>query len=290
MQRGSIRMGRFGDVAASLTHLTGRPGAGIYRLELVLDLLPLSWPALHDSRVVIWADLEVAFANASRLVVGTLGPGATAFAEPGKTYPARLYLAIDLGPRQVEIIEEVRDGGEISLCLRTHGIIFPSVNHGAEQTGNPETFWHDLEFRLKPAEWIEILEAWHYAQGFLVQVPILPPSETAAATRAAKSLEHAATEMMHGRYRAAISACRDALETAYGGSDKDLYPELEYSVSGIREATKDQRFWLIRRGAWSVANAAKHNDDETRDIDWGRSDAQALILTLSALLQQDPPT
>lgn len=289
MQRGSIRMGRFGDVAASLTHLTGRRGAGIYRLELVLDLLPLNWPGLHDSRVMIWADLEVALANASRLAVGTLGPGTTAFAEPGRTYPARLDLAINLTPQQVEIIEEVRDGGEISLCLRAHGMVFPGLDHGAEHARSPETFWHDLEFGLKPAEWIEILEAWDYARGFLVQVPVLSPTETAAATRAAKSLEHAVTEMMHGRYRAAIGACRDALETAYGGSDKDLYPELEYSVSGIREATKEQRFWLIRRGAWSVANAAKHNDDETRDIDWGRSDAQALILTLSALLQQDPP-
>ena len=290
MQRGSIRMGRFGDVSASLTHLTGRRGAGIYRLELVLDLLPLNWPGLHDSRVMVWADLEVAPANASRLAVGTLGPGVAAFAEPGKTYPARLDFGIDLMPQQVEVIEEVRSGGEISLCLRANGMVFPGVDHGAEQSGNPESFRHDLELRLKPAEWIEILEAWDYARGLLVQVPVLSAAETAASARAVRSLEQAATEMMHGRYRSAISACRDALETAYGGSDKDLHPELKYSVSGIREATKEQRFWLIRRGAWSVANAAKHNDDETGDIEWGRSDAQALILTLSALLQQDPPT
>jgi hypothetical protein len=120
-------------------------------------------------------------------------------------------------------------------------------------------------------------------------VPSIPDLSTVAAVQAAEDLRRAVSEMAEGRHRAAVAACRDALVSAYGPGDKDLYPRMEYSVSGMKEASKEERFWLLRRGAWAVANAAKHSDEETRDIDWQRRDAQALIQSVAALLQQDPP-
>jgi hypothetical protein len=95
--------------------------------------------------------------------------------------------------------------------------------------------------------------------------------------------------MAEGRYREAVATCRDALETAYGGNDNELHSELGYKVPGLREADKEARFWLARRGLWAVVHAAKHRDDATRDIEWERRDAQASILMLSALLEHDPP-
>ncbi len=76
---------------------------------------------------------------------------------------------------------------------------------------------------------------------------------------------------------------------AYGSDDKDLHPELGYNVTGLRDADKQARFWLVRRGVWAVAHAAKHRDEATHAIEWERRDAQALILMLSAPLEQDPP-
>lgn len=280
-------MGRFGDVSMTLLQLHGNRGAGVDRLDLALELLPLNWNLLHDARLMMWADLEVAPEGTGRLAVGTIGPGVAAFAERGKTYPARIDLRAALGQQQVEAIELARDGGPISLCLRAHGMVFPGVGEGQE-VSSPETFWHDTEFRLKAMEWVEVLEAWDYAQGFLIQVPTLSDPNSIAAVQASKALSRAVSEMVEGRYRAAVAACRDALESAYG-SDGDRYPDLGYSVPGIRKAGKEERFWTLRRGVWAVANAAKHNDEEAGDITWGRSDAQALILSVSALLQRDPP-
>ncbi len=290
MAQGSLRLGRFGDLSVTVLQLQGNRGAGVDRLDLALELLPLNWDLLHDARLIMWADLEVAPEGAGRLALGAIGPGAAAFAERGKTYPSRIDLRATLGRQQVEAIEAARDGGPISLHLRTHGMVFPGIAGEGDVTSSPETFWHDLEFRLKPAEWVELLEAWDYAQGFLIQVPVLSDTSSIAAVKASKDLRLAVSEMTSGRYRAAVAACRDALESAYGASDKDRYPELGYSVPGIREASKEERFWTLRRGAWAVANAAKHSDEETRDIEWERRDAQALILSVSALLQQDPPT
>lgn len=288
MAQGSLRLGRFGDIAVTFLQLQGNRGAGVDRLDLALELLPLNWDLLQDARLIMWADLEVAPESVGRLAVGNIGPGVAAFAGGGRTFPARMDLRAILGRQQIEAIETARDGGPISLCLRTHGMVFPGIVEGKE-TSAPETFWHDLEFRLKPAEWVEVLEAWGYAQGFLIQVPVISDPLSIAAVQASKDLQRAVSEMTGGRYREAVAACRDALESAYGASDKDRYPELRYSVPGIKQVGKAERFWILRRGAWAVANAAKHSDEQTRDIEWVRSDAQALILSVSALLQQDPP-
>lgn len=290
MAQGSLRLGRFGDLTATVLQLRGIRGAGVDRLDLALELLPLNWDLLHNARLIMWADLEVGPESTGRLAVGALGPGVAAFAERGRTYPARIDLRATLSRQQVEAIEAARDGGPISLNLRTHGMVFPGVVGEEDAALSPETFWHDLEFRLKPAEWVEVLEAWGYAQAFLIQVPVLSDPSSIAAVRASKDLQRAVSEMTAGRFRAAVAACRDALESAYGASDKDKYPGLGYAVPGIREAGKEERFWTLRRGAWAVANAAKHSDEETRAIEWERTDAQALILSVSALLQQDPPT
>lgn len=289
MAQGSLRLGRFGDVSATLLQLQGTRGAGADRLDMALELMPLHWDLFHDARLIMWADLEVAPEGTGRLAVGPVGPGVVAFPERGRTYAVRLDLRATLGPAQVEAIETARDGGPISLFIRAHGMVFPGAIDG-QPDSSPETFWHDTEFRLKPAEWVEVLEGWGYAQGFLIQVPTLPDPSSIAAVEASKELRRAVSEMTEGRYRAAVAACRDALESAYGTSDSDRYPKLNYSVPGIRKASKEERFWVLRRGAWAVANAAKHNDEETADIVWDRSDAQALILSVSALLQQDPPT
>jgi hypothetical protein len=199
------------------------------------------------------------------LAVGPIGPGVVAFPERGRTYAVRIDLRATLNRSQVEAIEMARDGGPISFCIRAHGMVFPGAVDG-QQVSTPETFWHDIEFRLKAAEWVEVLEAWDYAQGFLIQVPTVPDLSSVAAVEASKELRRAVSEMTEGRYRAAVAACRDALESAYGSSDGDRYPELGYSVAGIRKAGKEERFWTLRRGAWAVANAAKHNDEETGDI------------------------
>jgi hypothetical protein len=136
---------------------------------------------------------------------------------------------------------------------------------------------------------MEVLESWEYAKGFRLEVPMLTGQDSVSAVRAIKDVEKAIAEMAEGRYRDAIATCRDALEIAYGSDDKNLYPNLGYTVTGLSEADKKERFWLARRGAWAIAHAAKHRDDTTDAIEWDRRDARALILLLSALLEQDPP-
>jgi hypothetical protein len=292
-------------VRSTLTQMIGRPGTGTCRLELTLEWTPTDWEQLHDARLLVAGDLEISFAQDVRTPLAQL-QGIYAVAFPSRaqgTFPARVELGANLLPAQIEALERERAGGPLNLHLRLQGVVLR--NRPPDRTGKAivqverptaaqidpatEVFSGELVYRLKATEWIEVLEHWRYAQGFLLQVPKFTNRDTARAVRASDDLEQAIKDMTEGRYREAVAACRDALETAYGIEDKDCHPELEYSVKGMQGADKQARFWLARRGVWAIANAAKHRDETTRDIEWERRDAQALILMLSALLEQDPP-
>ncbi len=289
MHESQLRLSGGGNIISSLIQLRGNQGVGTYRLDIALSWTPTSWNLMHDARVMFGGDLEIGFGDGMRRPLGQLqAVYPVAFASPTQgTFPARVDLGTNLGPIQIEAIEKLRGGGPVKLLLRLRGLVFRAASE--EVNPPPEAFWDDLEYEIKAAEWMEVLEAWGYAQGFFLQVPQSASEETPAAAEASKGLEKAVVEMAEGRYREAVATCRDVLEMAYGADDKNLHPKLEYRVSGISDATKEERFWLARRGVWAVAHAAKHHDEAIQGLEWHRRDAQAMILMLGALLEQDPP-
>jgi predicted transcriptional regulator len=192
-------------------------------------------------------------------------------------------------PAQLEAIEQERSGGPITLHLQLQGLIFRSdANTAAPITDRTEGFWGELAYEVKPGDWVEVLEHWRYAEGFLLQVPVVA-GESARAIRASRDIQKAVGDMAEGRYRDAVSACRDALEAAYGTADKEVHPELGYRGDNLREAGKEARFWLLRQALWAITHAAKHRDEATEVIEWERRDAAAVVTILSALMRQDPP-
>jgi len=199
-------------------------------------------------------------------------------------------MGANLLPAQLEAIERQRGGGPITLNFQLQGTVYrPPVHEPTAVAPAVQAFWGSLMYEIKQALWVEVLREWNYAQGFLLQVPMVTSANSVRAVRAKDDLEKAVKDMAEGRYRDAVSACRDALETAYGSGDRDLHPELGYKVEKLQEAGKEARFWLIRRALWSVTNAAKHKDEVTQDIEWARRDAAAVVTMLAALLEQSPP-
>ena len=100
------------------------------------------------------------------------------------------------------------------------------------------------------------------------------------------TLARAVDDLNQGDYSGAVGLCRDALEQGYGRDDGQAHPELG-TLTNLAAADKAARFWLIRRGLWAVAHAAKHSDEVAEAIEWRRSDAVAAIHILASLLRQD---
>jgi hypothetical protein len=176
------------------------------------------------------------------------------------------------------------------LQLHVQGYLLHPELMDASSGFDNSSFWGQLRDDLKAAQWVEVLEHWGYAQSFLVQIPLLTGQETAHARAAHRELEKARSDLLDGRYRDAVAACRDALEVAYGAGDTNPSSELQYQVKNLDAANKEARFWLLRKALLSLTHAAKHNDEVTQIIQWSRRDAVAAISILSALLQQDQRT
>lgn len=281
-----------GGIRSTLKRLAGEPGLGTYGV-----LLDLEWSATRPddfagAKLVVAGTLGVSFHQGARRSVAQL-QSLYAVAFPSRqqgTTQALVNMAANLLPAQLEVIEQERSGGPITLHLQLQGMIFRPESHVPNPAApTTEGFWGELAYQVKASQWVEVLEHLRYAQGFLLQVPKFKGPASAKAVEASRDLEKAIADMAEGRFKDAVAACRDALEVAYGVSDKNLHPELGYKVENLKDAGKEARFWLIRQGLWSVTNAAKHKDEVTQAIQWERRDAAAVITLLSALLEQDPP-
>ena len=276
-----------GNVRSELTRFAGQRGVGTYRLTLNLEWSPTNYDELAGAKLIVGGDLEVSFAQDAPAPLAQLQAiYAVAFPQRTQGTSARIDLGANLTAAQIEAIERQREGGPIKLHLKLQGGVFRAAAEGT----NPLSlvFWQDMVYRLRPSDWIEVLEHWQYAEGFLIQVPMVSGPDSKRAVAARDDLKKAIHHMSEGRSREAVAACRDALEVAFG-EDRDPYPDLGYRVPGIENAGKDARFWVARRGLWAIAHAAKHRDDTTAAIEWERRDARALIMMVSALLEREPP-
>ena len=281
-----------GGIKSVLKQLTGATGFGTYRINVTLEWTPIRPAIFDEAKVALGGDLEVSFANRARQPVAQLQPFYAIAFPSSQMGPvqARLDLGANVSPAQLESIERERGGGPIMLHLMLQGLIFrPSSLEESELIPRVEGFWGELAYNLKPAQWVEVLENFGYAQGFLLQVPKYGSRSSPKAAEATVDLEKAIGHMAEGRYRDAVAACRDALEVAYGDGDRNRYPELGYKVENLRNADKDARFWLARQALWALTHAAKHKDEVTQTITWERSDAVAIITMISSLLEQAPP-
>lgn len=282
-----------GGIRAALARLRGEQGLAVSRLVLEMEWTPVRTEALAGAAIVLNGHLGVGYnLGGSRLIgpIQTLLP--IVIPNPARhegMSQARVDIAVDLARAQLDVLERERDGRALALHLHLHGHVLRS---NPEEFGpnDPASFWSDARYDVKRADWVEVLEHWHYAQGFLVQVPGYDETDAAGMRKAQRELDSASQAILDGRYREAVAACRDALEAAYGSNDGALHPELGYSVKNARQASKDARFWLVRQALWQLTHAAKHNDDVTQPIEWTRRDAVAALTVLAALLQQRPPS
>ncbi|HVS84218.1 MAG TPA: hypothetical protein VHD91_01140 [Gaiellaceae bacterium] len=287
---GFFNLGNF-QFKSVLKQLTGEVGAGTYRLHMSLE-----WTATQEAerfealRLVGDGMLEYSVQQGPRKAIGPLhATSPIRFGKRPFEPTARVELATFIAPAQVEAIEQARSGGPISLHLRMQeALLWPS---DPEPLMTTETAEFEIVHQLKASEWVEVLEQFRYAAMFLLQVPIYERGlPSARAKEAVHDLQLAAEAIYEGRFREAVAACRDALEVAYGETDKNLYPELGNSLSNVQNAGKEARFWLVRRAVWAVTNAAKHRDAATQGIVWERSDAVAALTMVASILQLDPPS
>jgi len=294
----------------TLKELHGRPSLGGYHLNFRIQFLPTEPPDFAGAHMLVQARIGAAFGGGGAWPIGSLQlehpivfPGLARRSQ----VVANAEFAIDLSHEQLEALEKERSAGPIQLHFDLQGVVvrepgqvqalkprfrwvgLPRTKANLLPRTTAEAFWGNISFDVTAAQWVKVLEELRYAQGFLVQVPRIDGGTSPKAADAVRRLEQAVTAMNEGRYKDAVSECRDLLEAVYGSADPKRYPDFAPTFPKQREADKAVRFWLIRQALLVVAHAAKHQDEVTAEITWERKDVAAVISALAALVQQDTP-
>jgi hypothetical protein len=279
-------------VLARLLSITGMRGVGVNQIVLNLELTPPRPDSFEAAVITMSGQFEVMFGQTPPRPVGQLLSAYSAMfpTREQSRVTARVDVVAHIPPDQLDVIERERSGGDIAINLKMQGTLFrPDDYEPTPRAPRREAFLGDLLYRLRPAEWVEVLNQLGYAEGFLLQIPRLETRTSPKALAAGEQLGRAIQDLADGRFSHAVEVCRDALEIAWGEGDRNPPAGLGYKVDGLKSAGKDERFWLVRQGLWAVTNAAKHKDETTQHIEWERRDAIAAVTMLASLLQRDPP-
>ena len=103
---------------------------------------------------------------------------------------APMHVSVNIPPDQLDAIERARDGDDLALSFKVQGVLFrPDDHEPTPEEPMRHGFTDDLFFRVKAAEWVEVLQQLQYAEGFLVQVPKCASRETPKALLAAVELK-----------------------------------------------------------------------------------------------------
>jgi len=227
-----------GGIRSVLTQLIGEQGIGVFRLRLRFEWTPARLEGVEGAGIIFDGHLGVGFSGGPARTVGvvqSLYPIVFPSRQQGSAQVAEL--AMDMSLVQLHAIERERDGGPVTLQLHLQGrLLRTQASQPPSDLVDNTTFWGDLRYDLKPAQWFEILEQWGYAKSFLVQVPTYGSQDAPRSRAAVRELEKGVTALVDGRYRDAVAACRDGLEAAYGAQDKMLFPDIGYRVEKLREA------------------------------------------------------
>jgi len=198
-----------------------------------------------------------------------------------KAHQERLSLEMELDGSRIEAIERVRCGGSLLFEVNLYGT-------AALTTGDFCSVNARLTYRANQSTWLEVLEQMGYRKTMLLEIPLPDDEAIPELSEAAKYLREAQEQLLHGKWRQAIAACRDVLESlsiALGDNKWKPPADLKRMLEVTKDMGKDERIRLMRWAMMPLTHAAKHADDITARIEWNMVDARAVITMTAAILQ-----
>jgi len=188
-----------------------------------------------------------------------------------------------LSQNQIEAIEALRNGGDISLSIWFLGNVF--------RDGNSSNIQQQGAFSVSQQEWVEALNRMEYCRSFLYEL-LLPyvENEQEPATALIKKAQH---HLLRGHYDECVGECRKLLE-AYPLTDADrqvlkMAREKHKGDRAARESMDVPERMLALRDALTNAThlAHHHNSSGGYSRDQARAILGATISILSVFSEKD---
>ncbi|MGW8768264.1 hypothetical protein ACWGN5_37960 [Streptomyces sp. NPDC055815] len=247
------------------TRITLNRGFDVHRLTLNVELTPSGVPS---SELLDHSELEtdLSVTGPYGRWLATSGPARVAMINHS-TYNVRLAFAIT--NQQLLDLEEHRAGQDLQLELHIRG--FQPLCHGVAESR--------VMFRVPASTWQDEIQRLGAAFGFTLAIPL--PGAGGARREAAEYLQEARRLLHDGEFDKAIGSARQAMERISAVAD---WPAISKS-DDLHQRTQTQRWRAIYKAAFDQASGAEHADDVTKDFEYSRTEAEALIGIAASLLR-----
>jgi hypothetical protein len=137
-----------------------------------------------------------------------------------QTQPAPLYLFLDLDHHLISRIEELRDGGDLSLTI----VLYTSWLATDEATGKIEEPFFEAQpvvdrdrsqtIRIPQTDWLGILRGLRYGKFTVFEIETPDPPLSDSLAEAIDNLSQARKLFAEGNYEESMVRCRIAVESA----------------------------------------------------------------------------
>ena len=190
--------------------------------------------------------------------------------------PEQFTLRLPLQPHQVDLMENVRDGGDLNLSVKflARGSDSRSSWFDWEEAGDMA-----LQIPVPESAWVKQMNASGADRILLFEVRV-PSSDGALPHPAARHLLKAQQHLVGGNWRECVSECRQFAEQLGGGR---LTPATDRLASGRRSMSKDEREAVLLAALLHYGHLAAHSESQHGELDFDRADAK-LALSLAASL------
>ena len=252
----------------------GLPGVGGYTLVVNLHLSVTAPPTdtyLGNLSIrVDWGD------NHQRMI----GTGVPDQAQPiclsQYSNEATIGFRLLLSSNQIEAIEALRNGGDVSLSIWLLGnVLQDDKSSSIQQQGT---------YKFSQQEWVEALNRMEYCRSFLYELTLpFEENEQEPATALIKKVQH---HLLRGHYDECVGECRKLLE-AYPLTDADrqvlkMAREKHKGDRAARESMDVPERMLALRDALTNATHLAHHHNSS--IGYSRDQARAIFgATVSVL-------
>lgn len=261
--------------------LTGQKAVGKHRLMLPLKFSSVQWPSNSDLKILdLTADCTVESPPAG----GPVGrfvqqrQGVVLHVRPG--VPAgspTAYLVIDLDPRQIEAIDDLAPGRELSVLLDVRGLAQINAERFVD-------VWCQIHHSVTREVWVKAMEASGYRQTLFVEVSLTNP----AAQSVYKHAQSAEANFRRAAYDECVGQCRLALEalgTLTKTEDKRAHLKQALDKKELAEAMPlEDRLLALRYALTHVCHPSHHADANSQTIHYDREDARTVLHATLALV------
>lgn len=253
--------------------LNGIKALGGYRLsfQLKATIKPSS-----QSQNIVFEHLkgEVKFGNVSLGTAHTQGfQSIVLFDTPRDDYPLHLYL--DLDRVQLDAIEEMRNGEDLTMDLWLYAL--------CREGNSPGSVSDNIKLSLNQRAWTDVLTQMGYGRFFTFEVPFPVAGEDNFGA-AISYIERAKESFFRGDYEETVSHCRNALENLHAHlplKNKMEEAKNQFCGKGKRNMDLGERVYLLHESIRHITHLSHHPEGAEYGEKYSRKDAK-LVLSMTA--------